>query len=363
MKTVRLILKIFALLAGAAVLAFALLLAWLTVREYYPKTDVALAVDGAADTGRSPAPGQKLRIVSWNIGYGALDADEDFFMDGGTMSHTSSAGRVPKTIEGIIGTLAAEQPDAVFLQEVDRDSARSYHINEYAGITAGLGLANSAFANNYKCDYVPYPVPGMLGKVDSGLALLTNASVQSATRVPLPVPFSWPVRLANLKRCLLVERLPLEGTDRQLVLIDLHLEAYDGGEGKAAQTAELVSLLQREYAAGNYVIAGGDFNQSFPGADEKAYAVKNPDLWAPGTLDVTALGSEWTVAFDDSVPSCRLLNQPYDPSSPATQYYLIDGFLVSPNVTVDAVSTLDKAFAFSDHNPVRLDVTLNDVNG
>jgi len=45
------------------------------------------------------------------------------------------------------------------------------------------------------------------------------------------------------------------------VLVNLHLEAYDSGEGKIAQTKLLVEFLEQEYAKGNYVIAGGDFNQ------------------------------------------------------------------------------------------------------
>ncbi|MBQ4208120.1 MAG: endonuclease, partial [Clostridia bacterium] len=56
--------------------------------------------------------------------------------------------------------------------------------------------------------------------------------------------------------------------------------------------------------------------------------------------------------------TCRLLNMPYDPADPATQYYVIDGFILSPNVRLDAVETKDCGFEFSDHNPVMLDVTL-----
>ena len=39
----------------------------------------------------------------------------------------------------------------------------------------------------------------------------------------------------------------------RLVAVNLHLEAYDDGEGKAAQTAMLFDILEEEYAKGNYV--------------------------------------------------------------------------------------------------------------
>ena len=37
---------------------------------------------------------------------------------------------------------------------------------------------------------------------------------------------------------------------------------------------------------------------------------------------------------------------------------MIDGFIVSENVRVDGIETMDKDFANSDHNPVRLRFTL-----
>ena len=61
------------------------------------------------------------------------------------------------------------------------------------------------------------------------------------------------------------------------------------------------------------------------------------------------------------MPTCRLLNQPYDPSDVEnTQYYVIDGYLISPNLNVERVETLDEGFAFSDHNPVLLTLTMGE---
>ncbi len=213
------------------------------------------------------------------------------------------------------------------------------------------------YALNYSCPFVPVPWPPM-GKVNSGLMTSSEYRIDSAQRVALPCPFSWPLRAANLKRCLLVSRLPVGDDGRELVLVNLHLEAYDDGEGKIAQTKQLMAFLQEEYENGNYVIAGGDFNQSFPGGLE-AYPMTDPAYWTPGTLEEASLPDGFSFVADLKTPSCRLLNQPYDPDDAAhTQYYVIDGFLVSPNVTVEAAETLDLHFADSDHNPVRLRAVL-----
>ena len=59
------------------------------------------------------------------------------------------------------------------------------------------------------------------------------------------------------------------------------------------------------------------------------------------------------------MPSCRLLDRPYDPADTENnQYYVIDGFIVSPNVTVSTVETLDLGFQNADHNPVCITVSL-----
>ena len=257
---------------------------------------------------------------------------------------------------GIVSTVKELDADFMFLQEIEADpSTRSYGIEEAERMRTETGL-DTAHARNYKCAFVPYPIPP-IGKVSSGIMTLSTAPIASAERIALPSPFKWPVSVANLKRCLMPVYIDLEGTDAQLVLVNLHLEAYDDGEGKAAQTAALKSFLEQEYAKGNYVIAGGDFNQTFPGGLDK-YPIKNADLWTPGTLDDSMLPDGWHFAYDTATPTCRLDNQPYDAESDATQHYVIDGFILSPNVELTGVQTQDDGFRFSDHNPVLLNIRL-----
>lgn len=347
-KIILLILLIVLILAGG-------LLGWLSAAEYRPKDTEKIAV--VSDGDAKAAEGDTYNIVSWNIGYCGLGADASFVLDGGKDNGTpDSEGVFLSYYTGIRDTLAEFDADIYLLQEADSDSARSYHLNEVTTLQSGLNAAQSAYALNYSCPFVPFPWPP-IGKVNSGILTLTDYKIESSERISLPCPFSWPLRIANLKRCLLVCRIPLEDSDKELVIVNLHMEAYDDGEGKAAQTAMLYEILQKEYAAGNYVIAGGDFNQAFPDSLD-AYPIKNDELWTPGALDAADLPEGWSFAYDQSTPSCRLLNQPLDPDDPATQYYVIDGFIVSPNVRLLSVKTVDCGFAYSDHNPVSLSIKL-----
>lgn len=341
--------------AGIALLAIVLLAAafvvYLTVTEYDPPERLALTVDGNTQTVFS---GTELTVLSFNTGYSGLGWESDFFMDGGEQVRPKSRAYVQENMEGIAALLQQTEADLYFLQEVDRESKRGYGIDQSAYYPEALQLA-SAYALNYACAYVPYPLP-TIGKVYSGIQTLSAYRLEDAERVKLPSPFSWPVSVANLKRCLLVTRMPIAGSDKEIVLVNLHLEAYDDGEGKLAQTQMLWELLTEEYEKGNYVIAGGDFNQAFPDS-LRTWPVPADAAWVPGVLDAE-LPKGWQYAYDVTTASCRSLQTVYAPDSDAMLYYVIDGFILSPNVALEKVETLDEDFRYSDHNPVKLTVTL-----
>lgn len=342
------VLRVIGIILAVVAVLFVILLVFLTVAEYRPQPVEEVAVTG---TSGAPIDGH-VRVLTFNIGYAGLGKDQDFFMDGGGMVRPDSKADVGKNLSGIGSTLAGHPADVVFIQEADVGSHRSYYLDE-AGYLADLTGKNAAFAYNYKAAFVPYPIP-MIGKVEGGLLTLTDYGVESASRVALPVPFKWPVSTCNLKRCLLVCRVPYGG--HELVLVNLHLEAYDGGEGKTAQTNMLMDFLTEEYEKGNYVIAGGDFNQTFP--DIGGYPVVDAENWMPGVLSADMLPGGWQFAVDASSPTCRLLSGPYTGNREQTQLYVIDGFILSPNVALNSVHTLDLDFEYADHNPVMLDVEL-----
>lgn len=349
-------LKIVGIVIGILLLAVIGLLLWLTVTEYKPEAVEVVSVSGFKEKS-APAVGDPLKIVSLNTGYGGLGKESDFFMDGGTGVKPKQS-QVLENVGGILSILQEQNADICLLQEVDRDSTRTYKMEQGVAYRTQLErLFFTTSALNYSCDFVPYPWPP-IGKVHSGVQTLSGFTIDRAERIALPCPFKWPVSTANLKRCLLVSYVPLENSDKQLVLVNLHLEAYDDGEGKIIQTKMLMEFLTAEYEKGNYVIAGGDFNQTFPGALD-AYPIKNTDFWTPGVLESDILPEGWQFAYDLTVPSCRLLNQPYDPESPDTQSYVIDGFILSPNVEVKKVETLDAQFTYTDHNPVILEAALS----
>ena len=349
------IIRVILVIIGIIILAIAGMLAFMSINEYKPADVEKLTAEGtAAETYK---PGDQLTVMTWNIGYGALGDNADFFMDGGEMVKSATKERVEQNLNGIAEGIQMMEPDVVLLQEVDVNSSRSYKIDELQFLREKFKGYESSYAINYKAAFVPYPVPP-LGKIDAGLATFETSKASAIERVQLPISFSWPVSTVNLKRCLMLNHIPLKGTDKELVVCNLHLEAYDSGEGKIAQTKMLEELLTEEAAKGNYVIAAGDFNQIFSTADQEAYPLQE-GTWHPGEIDVNSIDGDWSFLMDEKTPSCRSLDMPYaDADHDNFQYYLIDGFIVSGNIGVDEFRTVDFDFENSDHNPVVLRCTL-----
>lgn len=331
------------------------LVAYLTASEYKPADEEILKAEGGA--AESIKRGDSLTVLSWNIGYGALGDNADFFMDGGRGVLTADEERLKSNLSGVIEEIAGHNPDIFLLQEIDESAKRSHYVDETDMFRRRFRDYSSSFAYNYKVNYVPYPLP-TLGKVYSGIMTFSAFPFSDCRRLQLPLSFSWPVRTANLKRSLLVSRIPVSGSGNELVLINLHLEAYDSGEGKIAQTKMLAEILNEEYKKGNYVIAGGDFNQIFSSEDKNAYPLMD-GTWHPGVIDITGITGTWSFLMDETVPSCRSLDRPYEGADHAGfQYYLIDGFIVSGNIKTEEFSNQDLDFEFSDHNPVLLKAVL-----
>lgn len=354
MKIVKGILKALLIIVLILVVIVAVALVFLTVAEYKPADRESITVESLGGEAKSIKPGDSIKLLSWNLGFGALGDNADFFMDGGKMVYPADEARVRTNIDAFVSEVKAQDADIVLFQEIDKDSDRSYHIDQ-TDVFDGLGYNNMAFAYNFKVAYAPVPIPPM-GKIDSGIATYSSYPASSAERIQLPCPFSWPIRTFNLKRCLLVTRIPVEG-GKEIVLINLHLEAYDDGEGKTAQAKMLMDILNEESGKGNYVIVGGDFNQSFSNVPSK-YTVY-PKQWQPGIMDVSSFENDWQFIMNNETPTCRSLYYPLKGNESSVQYYMLDGFILSKNITVDSYEIHDLGFENSDHNPQILNITLN----
>ncbi|AME08771.1 MULTISPECIES: exonuclease/endonuclease/phosphatase family protein [Gemella] len=343
------ILKIILYAILTCLLLFGALVGYLMATEYKPKDIEKLSVVGTG--GKVVELNKDYSALDWNIGYAGLDKDEDFFMDGGEMVLPLDKNHVEENLENISKIIKNENADITFIQEIDEDSKRSYNINQVEYLNKELGL-NSILAYNFKVKYIPYPLPP-LGKVNSGIYTATKYNIDKAERYQMPIPFNFPEKIANLKRGFSVIYSKINNSDKQLVLINAHLDAYDkGNKGKIAQTKQLVEFIEKEYKKGNYVLVGADFNQSLRELSKEELGKVPLDLWRAENFDKSLLPSSFKLYHGTN--SARLTNKPYKKGEKDIYEFVIDGYIASDNIEVSSVETLPYDYRYSDHNPVRL---------
>ncbi|MBQ9069352.1 MAG: hypothetical protein IJ131_09930 [Eggerthellaceae bacterium] len=345
---------------GIALAAVIGMLVVLSATEYNPGDFESVSPTGHASKALNTD--EEITLLSWNIGYGALGDNADFFMDGGTGVITATKERVEQNTAAVTSEIESASPDIVLLQEVDSHSNRSSFIDQVRTVSSQAPNMESAFALNYKTLFVPYGIPPY-GEINSGLCTLSSFASRSAQRLALPPAFDWPLSTMQLKRCQLVTRYPVEGTDKELVVVNEHPDAYTSKERYAAQLDEIRSFLEDEAAAGNYVVAGGDWNHTFESVDTSAYPLLPTTGWVAGVLEEDFLSPGWQYAMDNTHPTCRLLDHPLvdangTPTTEPVQYYVIDGFIVSGNIRIVSTETQDRGFVASDHNPVVMKIVL-----
>ncbi len=295
-------------------------------------------------------------FLIWNIGYGALGKDVDFFYDGGK-TVTSPEQLVATYNEGIVKNCAGNYRDIdfVMLQEVDRNSKRSYKIDQAANIAKALPAHYSTFTPNYDVVYLPFPFTDPIGKVFGGLQTLSRYKPESSERIALPGISDFPKKIFYLERCLLVQRFKLS-IGKDLLVINTHFEAYDDGSVKKQQMALAKDIMEAEYAKGNYVVMGGDWNIAPPDFNVHTFEKEKEDDPLYLMNNDKNYMSNWTYAYDATVPTNRKNKTAFDASKTFTT--VIDYYLVSPNITVEEVKGQDMGFAYSDHQPVRLKIKL-----
>ncbi len=343
-------------LVGAVLLTVLGYVLYVVLRYYRVEDNQTLRVTG--DITQSAPVGEPLSLITYNIGFGAYSPDYSFFMDGGDSSRARSKEAVITNTDGVLGILQKETPTFALLQEVDVDGTRSFHVDQAARLTNALSGYNSLFAQNYDSPYFLYPFNEPIGANRSGLLTFSRYGVTAATRRRLPIEDSL-YKYLDLDRAYTRAVIPT-ANGKQLVLYNVHLSAYTS-DGNIAdeQLAMLCEDMLAQYRQGHYVIAAGDFNKDLLGDSSQYFTRAEGDFnWAQ-PLNTALLPAELSVHSGKNAPTCRNADSAY--RGDGTDFVLsVDGVLVSDNVQVLSCETVDTNFAYSDHDPVRMQFRLND---
>ena len=356
---IKKILKTAAVLVGvvAAVLAVYVIYLFATYSriEDYQELEVEDPVRESTQKDVTLTTGQVYTAMTYNIGFGAYTPDFSFFMDGGKSSWAKSKESVTETVKGAGTLVASMNPDFAMIEEIDLDSTRSYHVDEYDLLKECMPQAYTVFAKNYHSAFLFYPFTQPHGKSISGIGLFSRYPVESAVRRSLPISTSLS-KFLDLDRCYSVSKVPVDN-GRYLVIYALHASAYgNSDEIRKGQIRMLCEDMRQEYEAGNYVICGGDFNHDLKaeeGTEENceswAFPFPRSELpeqmsFAMDTLTEEEKSSLWN--------SARNADMEYVEG--VTYTVTLDGFIISDNVECVSYENINTGYAFSDHDPVCL---------
>ena len=327
----------------------------------YHRLPKETALEVKKESQASFATNQEYQIMSYNIGYGAYPADYSFFMDGGEYSRAYDQESVAKNMAGVLETTKSIDPDIALFQEVDEDGDRSFHVNEVKQLQdqATLPGYSSVYAQNYDSAYLFYPVTKPIGKAKSGLVTNVKGEISQSTRYSLPIDTDFN-KFFDLDRAISVSEIPV-GEDQTLTLINLHLSAFTKNRAvRKAQLDLLFDQMTTAYEAGHYVIVGGDYNHDMLGNSPEVFGTQTEPFNWTHPFPESDLPAHFQVAKGDlakaKIPSVRRNNEAYVAGESFVS--IVDGFLVSDNVTVNEVDVVDKGFANSDHNPITMRFTL-----
>jgi endonuclease/exonuclease/phosphatase family metal-dependent hydrolase len=216
------------------------------------------------------APGQTLRVLSWNVQYMAGKGHVFFYdvMGGEGPDERPTRADIEATLQGVARVIRDENPDIVLLQEIEHGSSRTDHEDQIARLLGELPADYRCHTSAYywKSTFVPHP--RIMGAVGMKLAILSKYRLSRAVRHQLPEAPSDPVtKLFSFKRAILEAGLPIAGSERELAVLDTHLDAFAQGSDTMQRQVDMVTrLLDQMSASGQHWLIGGDFNLLPPGA-------------------------------------------------------------------------------------------------
>ena len=359
---IRKCLKVLGTVAAILVGVVAVYVIYLFTTYHRIADNLPLPVEQPAKKGMDVdalAVGTEYTALTYNIGFGAYTPDFSFFMDGGKSSWAKSKDSVLDTVQGAGDLAASLNPDFALIEEIDLNSTRSYHVNEYDILKNCFPNDYYVFAQNYDSAFLFYPFTQPHGSSKSGIGLFSKYPVTSALRRSLPISTSFS-KFLDLDRCYSISRVPVDN-GKELVIFALHMSAYGNSDAiRKGQIAMLSADMQKEYEAGNYVLCGGDFNHDLKASDGDedeheswAYPFPREALPEHFSFCIDALSEEERNAMWNSA---RNADMAYVPD--VTYTVTLDGFIVSDNIECLTYENVNTGYSYSDHDPVYMEFKL-----
>jgi endonuclease/exonuclease/phosphatase family metal-dependent hydrolase len=235
---------------------------WIADGQNFTREQVPVFKAKAAHSTPPAAP-QKLKVLAWNVKYGACRIDFwfDFWGDRVQMSQPE----VEDCLTKVAGLIREYDPDIVMAEEIEVGSKRSAYIDMVRFLLERTELTYAAYFETWDARYVPSEG---VGRINLGNAIFSKYPITKAERIRQVDRTDQDAltKTFYIKRAL--GRVELD-IGRTVVAYVIHSEAYDQDGTKQKQIVQAFDLAKEETLP---FVMGGDFNELPPVCDERAAA-------------------------------------------------------------------------------------------
>ncbi|MFC1848858.1 endonuclease/exonuclease/phosphatase family protein [candidate division CSSED10-310 bacterium] len=356
--------KIFFLILGSfSVLLFLItLVIWLTT--YHP-SPISVARIACTQTAPLLTPGQKIKLLSWNVQYMAGKNYVFFYdlLDNSGPDDKPLPDDISRTLEEVSRVIRDVDPDIILLQEVDDHARRTGYQDQGQQLLSLLHPEYSCFVSAYYWKALFVPHPRIMGQVGMKLMILSKYSMSTSFRHQLAYrPSNFISRQLGIKRAALETRFPVKDAP-DLVIFNTHLEAFTRETDiMNQQVSQVDTLMSERIKQGHPCIIGGDFNLLPPGQayfslplEQRAYFREKTEI-APLFEKYQAIPS--LVEINGPQSSKWFTHFPNDPAVDKPDR-TIDYIFMSHNITLGEHSIRQHdTLKISDHLPLIVEFEL-----
>ncbi len=255
-----------------------------------------------------PASPSRLKVMTWNVKYGACRID--FWFDGWGDRVQMTASEVRTNLDRIESLLREVDPDLLFVNEIEVNSRRSAYVDMVQDVLDHTSLNYGAYFQQWDSRYVPSEG---LGRVDMGTAVFSKYPITFAERIKQPDQ----TELDPLRKVFylhqVIGRTHVDVGGREIAAFVTHVSAYDKDGTKVRQLQQLKQVVSEEKLP---FVLGGDFNE----------------------LPPTAVKLE---GFADEEPSLAGTEFEQPPYTPAVMKLFFDAY--QPAITLDRIGTTERS--------------------
>ena len=199
---------------------------------------------------------KKLKIVTWNVGYGAMGAEADFSFDGGTHLIPSSNANVKKNIAGIKKTLEQLKADVYLLQELSTGSILNHWHNLRKAVQETLPDHASSRVSNFSL-----PLFFNVLKNEHGMGTFVKNTFEIIKKQIRPFMVSEYYYKIIPRLDFALTTIVKTEDDKEIAFVNTHLSSFDvGGVMRMTQFLDLMSYVKQLVTEGYLVIIGADWN-------------------------------------------------------------------------------------------------------